>query len=199
MTEPDDGATDGLDAEPIADDLESFEDAERLRERDDVVAAERDRTVPVEQFEALRERYAALDGIVQVGIRRDDGAVLLAGDDAYAPLGGDVLPGDDWAAAAADAMTNATGQAVRVEDVVAFERTAFHPEGDDDAAVRADSAFFTASLVDPDRSFLDEPAFRDGLEHPLYGADTDVTLAWFDAITDDVNENHAHHVEWLLD
>lgn len=199
MTGRDDAASDGTDAELYADDFDVFDDPDALREREDVVSEERDRTVPPEQFEALRERDAALDGIVQFGIRRDDGRVLLAGDDAYAPLGGDVTPGDDWTTAAADAMTNLTGQAVRVEDVVAFERTHFRPEGDDEGTVRADCAFFVASFVDPDPAFLDDPSFRDGLEHPLYGADTDTTLAWFDGVTDAVNENHAQHVAWLLD
>lgn len=199
MTGIDDAAVDDPAAGRIADDLDAFADPEAVREREGVVSEERDRTVPIEQFEALRERYAQLDGIVQFGIRRDDGRVLLAGDDAYAPVGGDVTPGDDWATAAADAMANVTGRSVRVEDVVAFERTTFHPEGDREGSVHADCAFFVASLVDPDPAFLDDPSFRDGLEHPLYGADTDTTLAWFDAVTDDVNENHAHHVEWLLD
>jgi hypothetical protein len=199
MTGRDDAASDGPDAGRIADDLDAFEPPGALRERDGVVYEERERTVPVEQFEALRERYAKLDGIVQFGIRDDDGRVLLAGDDAYAPLGGDVTPGDDWTTAAADAMTNVTGQAVRVDAAVAFERTTFHPEGDREGSVHADCAFFAASLVDPDPAFLEDPTFRDGLDHPLYGADTDATLAWFDGVTDAVNENHARHVEWLLD
>jgi hypothetical protein len=194
-----DAAVDGPGAVQIADGLDAFEAPETLHERDDVAYVERDRTVPAEQFEALRERDAVLDGIVQFGIRRDDGRVLLAGDDAYAPVGGDVMPGDDWTTAAADAMADVTGQAVRVEDVVAFERTTFRPEGDDDGAVRADCAFFVASLVDPDPAFLDAPSFRDGLDHPLYGGDTDLSLAWVDGVTDEVNENHAQHVEWLLD
>lgn len=191
--------SDGPDAVQIADGLDAFADPDALREREDVAFEERDRAVPTEQFEALRERYAALDGIVQFGIRDDDGRVLLAGDDAYAPIGGDVTPGDDWTTAAADAMTDVTGQSVRVEDVVAFERTRFHPEGDDEGSVRADCAFFVASLVDPDPAFLDDPSFRDDLDHPLYGGDTDLSLAWFDGVTEDVNENHAQHVAWLLD
>ncbi|MFC6952504.1 hypothetical protein [Halorubellus litoreus] len=182
--------------------VESLADPEALHEREDVPYEEDERDLPAEKFEALRERYEQLAGVTQFGITNDDGGVLLAGDESYAPLGGNVRPDDDWVAATERAASALFAVDVRVDHPTMVERTVFRHEDDPDRAFVADSVLFEASVVPTDDgrvdSFLATPSFVDDLDHPMYGGD-ETTLAWFDAVTDDVHENHRGHVERFLD
>ncbi|NHN43488.1 NUDIX domain-containing protein [Halorubellus sp. JP-L1] len=196
-----DGRTDAKStgSSPTASEIGSLADPDDLRERETVACSERDRVLPAEKFDALRERYERIDGVVQVGVTNDDGAVLLVGEPPYAPPGGNVEAGEDWVAAAERAMTTITGVDVRVDDAVAFERTAFRSGGDADASFHADSVLFEASLVDPPAGYREDPTFADDLDHPLYGDGSEHALAWVDAVTDDVHENHRGDVDAFLD
>ena len=171
-------------------------DPRTLRDRDDVEFVEDTRTFEAETFEGLRERYDAIDGVVQVGVTTDE-AVLLWGEDTVAPPGGDVESDEDWAAAARRAMADLTGQQVEIDHPVLVEMTQFCREGDDSERFPAPSVHFEASLVDPDHEFLDDPAVPDDFEHPMF--DENPVLGWYDDVPEHVHENHAHHVELYLD
>ena len=172
-------------------------DPRTLRDRDDVEFVEDERTFPDETFEGLRERYDAIEGVVQVGITTDDGEVLLWGDDTVAPPGGDVETGEDWAAAARRAMEALTGQRVAVDRPVLVEWTQFCRESDESERFPAPSVHFEASLVDPDSAFLGEPAVPADFEHPMF--EDDPVLDWYEGVPENVHENHAHHVELYVD
>lgn len=195
--------TDSTDAASAA---ETLADPTALRDRPDVAVREAEREFPRETYEALADRYAELDGVVQIGLRRSDGAVLLQRHDEspqWHPPGDNVAPGQDWMAAAEETMTSLTGQPVAVEEPVLYGRQQFRPEDDPDGAepVLAETVVFAASLVDAAASFEAEPTIAPDMDHPLYG-DGDaigLALAWFDEVPDEVDPNHAEEVELLLE
>jgi len=172
----------------------SLTDPDALRDRDDVVVEERERPMPDEKFEALRERYDAIAGVVQVGLT-NDGEVLLWGDEDAAPPGGSVGDGDDWVAAARDAMEALTGQSVSVDEPLLLEVTYFHREGDEGERFPAPSVHFAASLDNPDAEWVADPEAPEGYENPMFEGLPE--LDWYDS-TEGVDENHAHHVEHYL-
>ncbi|WP_232701305.1 hypothetical protein [Halobacterium wangiae] len=171
-------------------------DPDSLRERDDVVVEEVTRPMPDEKFEALRERYDAIAGVVQVGLTHED-AVLLWGEESAAPPGGSVDGGEDWVAAARDAMEDLTGQQVEIDDPLLLEVTHFARESDESETFPAPSVHFGASLVDPDPAFVSDPSAPEDFEHPMF--EDPPQLQWVEAVTDAVDENHAHHVDLYLD
>lgn len=174
----------------------SVRDPDVLRDRDDVVVEESTRPIADEKFEALRERYDVIAGVVQIGLTNDD-AVLLWGDEGVAPPGGSVQDGEDWVATARDTMESLTGQRVEVEDPLMLEVTHFARESDESETFPASSVHFAASLVDPDPEFLGDPTPPEDFEHPMF--EDLPTLQWVDEVTEDVEDNHAHHVELYLD
>lgn len=177
--------------------LDELHDADALRDRDDVVVEERERPMPDEKFEGLRERYDATAGVVQVGLTNDDGDVLLWGEEAAAPPGGSVGDGEDWVAAARGTIEDLTGQTVSIDDPLVLEVTYFHREGDETERFPAPSVHFAASLVDPDDEWVANPSVPDDFDHPMF--DDRPTVRWYSAVTDDIDDNHAHHVEHYLD
>ena len=172
-------------------------DPDSLRDRDGVVVEEAERPMPDEKYEALRERYDAIAGVVQVGLTNDGGEVLLWGDESAAPPGGNVDAGEDWVVAAREAMENLTGHQVEIDHPLMLEVTQFQRESDESDSFPAPSVHFAASLVDPDPAFLDDPTVPEDFEHPMF--EEPPTIRWFDAVTDDVHENHAHHVELYVE
>lgn len=187
-------------AQTDADDqITSLADPETLVDRSDVEYRERERGLPAEKFDGLRERYERIAGVVQVGVTNDDGAVLLVGEESCAPPGGNVEAGEDWVDAAEAAVTTITGVDVAVDRVAMFERTTFRREGDEDGSFHADSVLFEASLVDAPAEYRENPTFADDLDHPMYGDGSEHSLTWVDAVSDDVHENHRHHVDLFLD
>lgn len=186
------------DAPPV----ETLPDPDSLRARDDVEYLERERAFDAEKFERLRERYDGIDGVVQVGVTTHAGSVLLmkyGRDGQWAPPGGDVRPGDDWAAAARRGIEELTGVAVRVDAVERLERTEFRREGDPADSFTADSLFVRASLADDERAFRENPEIPAALDHEYFGDGDDLSLAWFDEVPADVSPNHADHVRIFLD
>ncbi|MFB6269112.1 MAG: hypothetical protein ABEH83_04155 [Halobacterium sp.] len=182
-------------AQPSA--VDSLTDPYALRDVDGVEVVESTRPVPDEKFEALRERYDAIAGVVQVGLTNGDGDVLLWGESAAAPPGDSVDDGDDWVAAARDAMEALTGQRVSVDRPLFLEITCFARESDESETFPAPSVHFAASLLDPDPAFLTDPTAADDFDHPMF--DDRPVIQWYGAVTDDVDDNHAHHVERYLD
>jgi hypothetical protein len=183
---------------------ESLADPSALRDRPDVAEAIEERTVSAEKHEALRERYAQIDGVAQVGVRRADGAVLLARTDRseeWAPPGGNVALGQDWVAAATTAAESLTGEAVVVDDPVLYGRTTFVPDDGEGEGVSAETVVFAASLADPETGFAEDPTLPEDLDHPLYGDGESVglELAWFESVPADVNPNHREEIELLLE
>src|SRR6056297_2325928 len=87
--------------------IDSLADPATLTDHDGVVVSEQRREFPREHYEGLAERYAQLDGVVQVVVRRADGAVLLQRHDEgeqWHPPGGNVAEGQDWTDAARETI-----------------------------------------------------------------------------------------------
>lgn len=183
---------------------ESLADPTAVRDRPDVAESIEERTVPTEKHEALRERYEQIDGVVQVGVRRADGALLLERTDRseeWAPPGGNVAPDQDWIEAATAAAESITGEAIVVDEPVLYGRITFVPDEGDGEGVAAETVVFGASLADPETAFADEPTLPEDLDDPLYGDGESVglELAWFESVPEDVNPNHREEVELLLE
>ena len=202
MTNADDTpTTNATDAATAGDDsstepTESRLDFETVRARGDVPVRTTERTFERDSFEALRERYDAIAGVVQVGVVAD-GAVLLAGDDVWSPLGGEVLPGEDWAAAVREVLEPVLGRELVVERPVGAVEGRFVLELNPDGSFTAPTAFFAATLAEADESFRENPRFPADLDHPMYGDGFD--LGWFESVPEDVHSNHVEDVELLLD
>lgn len=180
----------------------TLSDPDVLRTRDDVEYLERERAFDAETFEWLRERYDAIAGVVQVGVTTDAGSVLLVKygrNGQWAPPGGDVRPGDDWAAAARRGIEELTGVAVTVDVVERLERTEFRREGDPDGSFAADSCFVRASLAGDEPGFRASPEIPADFDHDYLGDGDDLSIAWFDGVPADVNPNHEAHVRIFLD
>jgi len=173
-------------------------DPEAVAARDGVAVDERTRAFPDEQFDALRDRYNQIDGVVMVGVTRDDGAVLLQGGDDWSPPGGEVDPGQDWASAAVAAVEALTGVEVTVEAAELVEYIEFHREGDSDDSFRAAILHFGASLASDADSFREEPTVADDWDHPAFDPAT-LDLAWFDAMPTDADSNHEDHIALYFD
>lgn len=184
------------DSTPPDDEPSPLTDPEVLRDRADVAVEERHRPLPDEKFEGLKQRYDAIGGVVQIGLTNDD-AVLLWGDDSVAPPGGSVGAGEDWIAAARETMEDLTGQQVEIDRPLMLEITHFQRESDESESFPAPSVHFAASLVDPDPEWVADPEPPADYEEPMF--EERPRIRWFDAVTDDVDENHAHHVELYLD
>jgi ADP-ribose pyrophosphatase YjhB (NUDIX family) len=178
-------------------DQPSISDPEQLRDREDVAVVEGERTFGREQFYALRRRYGAIEGVVQVGITNDEGEVLLWGNEEWSPPGGDVEKGEEWASAARRTMEELLGVSVRIDGVERVEFTDFCLEGDEDERFRADTVFFEASVVDAP-GFVADPTVPEDMEHKYFPDPEEVSVAWFDEVTEDVTENHAEHVRLFL-
>jgi ADP-ribose pyrophosphatase YjhB (NUDIX family) len=165
-----------------------------LYDCDDVPSFDHTRDLAGGQFERMREHHATIDGVVGVGVR-DGGALLMVrhGDGGWAPTGGQVQPGEDWADAARRGVLELTGQAVDLEAVKRVEHITFRRE-DGDGTFETDSVLFRATLADPAPSFREDPT--PAADRP---ADYPVDLGWFETVPDDVNPNHEDHVRLLLD
>jgi ADP-ribose pyrophosphatase YjhB (NUDIX family) len=179
-------------------DRASLTDLDALRTRGDVEFLERTRALEQRKFEALRKRYQSIDGVVQVGVTDDDGAVLLVGPDPWAPPGGNVDAGEDWAAAARRAIADLTGVAVTVDGVERVEETYFCLESDEDSRFLAPSVLFSASPAEEPGDFRADPTVASDLDDPLYGDGEDVELAWFEEVPGDAHPNHVDHIELFL-
>lgn len=184
--------------EASTDDRLPFSDPEDLRDREGVEVVEGERTFDSEQFAALRRRYAAIEGVVQVGITNDDGEVLLVGPEEWAPPGGDVERGEEWAEAARRNMEQLLGVDVRIDSVERVEFTDFRLADDEDERFRADSVFFGASVVDAPE-FVADPELPDDMTHKYFEDPDDMAVAWFGEVTDAVHDNHEDHVRLFLE
>ncbi len=177
--------------------IDSLSDPETLRDRG-VRFDPVERSLEREQFEGLRERYDAIAGVVQVGLTTDDGRVLLEGSTesgGWAPPGGSVDPGEDWVASARSSMERQTGTDVEIDGAVLVEELTFRLEGDPDESFAGYGVTFAASLASAADAFVENPTIVD---HPLLPEDHDRTFEWFEAVPEDVNENHAEHVALFL-
>lgn len=176
--------------------VQSLSNPESLLDADAVPVESVTRDLDPEQFEARRERYAAIDGVVQIGLVDGDGRILLQGWDgasAWAPPGGTVDPGRDWVEAAREDIERLTGVAVSVDRAVLVEDLTFRRTASDES-FSAYGVSFLASLDGDAEAFRAEPTVADGSRF----ADEDVALEWFAAVPDDANDSHVDHVETFL-
>lgn len=177
--------------------LDSLSDPEALRGRDDVPFEEVERELDEDQYEALRERYDAIDGVVQIALTTDDGRLLLQGFDgasSWAPPGGEVDPDQDWVEAARDSIERLTGVEVEIDDAVLVEHLTFRPEDDEETGFTAYGVSFSASLGDEDSEFARNPTLAIDIPEEY-----DWTFGWFDSVPEDANPNHVGHIELFLD
>jgi ADP-ribose pyrophosphatase YjhB (NUDIX family) len=176
--------------------VDSLTDPKHLLDRDGVAVDSVDRTLDADRFEARRERYENIDGVVQIGLTDGEGRVLLQGWDGaseWAPPGGTVDPGADWAATARESASRLTGVAVAVEGAVLVEDLTFERR-DGSASFSAYGVSFLLSLAEPATGFREAPTVAPESRF----ADEDVALRWVAAVPDDANENHVDHVELFL-
>jgi len=185
--------------------IESLADPTDLRDDPDVLTTSREREFPREQYEALAERYDELDGVVQVGLLRSDGAALLQRHDEseqWHPPGGNVAQEQDWVVAARETIEALTGQQVAIDEAVLYGRQTFLPATDPEAAepVLAETVVFGASLVEATDGFEEEPTLASELDHPLYGDGEEIglELAWFESVPEAVDPNHREEIELLV-
>jgi ADP-ribose pyrophosphatase YjhB (NUDIX family) len=172
--------------------IESLADPETLHEREDVAYDEDHREFEREKFEALAERYDAIDGAIQVGVTTEDGRLLLQGPDGWAPPGGNVKADEDWVEAARRNIEGKTGAAIEIDDAELLERLIFRLDGDEERTITSYAVTFSASLVDEDSEFAESPTIADDLDLP---ADYDLAYEWFDEVPEDAHENHVDHIE----
>jgi ADP-ribose pyrophosphatase YjhB (NUDIX family) len=174
----------------------SLRDPEALLDRDAVGVERVTRTLDADRYEAQRERYDDIEGVVQLGVTDGDGRVLLQdwnGTGEWAPPGGTVDPGDDWVAAARRSAERLTGVSVDVDGVVLVEDLRFERR-DGSASFSAYGVSFVLSLAEPATSFREDPAVAPESRF----ADGDAELAWVTTVPADANENHVDHVELFL-
>jgi ADP-ribose pyrophosphatase YjhB (NUDIX family) len=177
----------------------SIPDLNLLRNDPAVEVLQEQRAFEQEQFEGLRKRYETIDGVVQVGVTTDSGDVLLVGPDGWAPPGGSVMPGEDWAGAARRSIRELTGVEIRINRVKRLVESKFCLESDESSHFYTASAIISASLSNQESSFLDDPTVAEDLDHEIYGTGEDIELAWFDTVPKDVDPNHVEDIELLLD
>ncbi|QKG93284.1 NUDIX domain-containing protein [Halorubrum sp. SS7] len=181
---------------PVPYPVESLRDPETLLDRDAVAVERVARGLDAESYEARRERYEDIDGVVQLGVTDGDGRVLLQdwnGTGEWAPPGGTVDPGEDWAAAARRSAERLTGVSVGVDGAVLVEDLRFERR-DGSASFSAYGVSFVLSLAETAPSFREDPTVAPGSR--FSGGDAE--LAWVSAVPDDTNENHVDHVDLFL-
>jgi len=174
----------------------SLRDPETLLDRDAVSVESVTRTLDATRYEAQRERYDDIEGVVQLGVTDGDGRVLVQdwnGAGRWAPPGGTVDPGEDWLAAARRSAERLTGVSVDVDGAVLVENLRFERR-DGSASFSAYGVSFVLSLAEPAPSFRRDPAVAPESRF----ADGDAELAWVATVPADANENHVDHVELFL-
>jgi ADP-ribose pyrophosphatase YjhB (NUDIX family) len=174
----------------------SLRDPEVLLDRDPVAVERVTRTLDADRYEAQRERYDDIEGVVQLGVTDGDGRVLVQdwnGTGEWAPPGGTVDPGDDWVAAARRSAERLTGVSVDVDGAVLVEDLRFERR-DGSASFSAYGVSFVLSLAEPAPSFREDPAVAPASRF----ADGDAELDWVSDVPADANENHVDHVELFL-
>lgn len=177
--------------------IEPFDDVADLRRRPAVAVERVERTLPADAYENLAAFYDGLRGVVQFALTDGAGRLLLVGsptEGGWAPPGGVVERGEDWTSAAHASVERQTGTAVDLDAVALVEDLAF-AAADDDRSFEATGVTYRASLADPDDAFAERPEL---VEHRQLPEDHDRTLAWFERVPEDVNPNHAEHVERFL-
>ena len=176
--------------------MASLRDPEALLDRDAVRVERVARTLDADRYEARRERYDDIDGVVQIGLTDGDGRVLLQdwnGTGGWAPPGGTVDPEADWAAAARRSAERLTGVSVAVDGAVLVEDLRFERR-DGSASFSAYGVSFVCSLAEPAPSFREDPAVAPESRF----AEGDAELAWVSTVPDGTIENHVDHVDQFL-
>lgn len=167
-------------------------------DQEGIITREETRFFEQETFEALRERYDVIDGVVQVGVTTNKGQVLLMGPDEWSPPGGDVESGEDWDAAARRAIMDLTGETIEIDTPELIERTIFRSEDEDESRFEAYVVTFRASLTDNETNFIDDPQIADDLDNKYIEDGDAVELGWFGEVPEDVHPNHEGHIQLFI-
>lgn len=173
-------------------------DPESFLDRDDVATHEETRTFNQETFEALRDRYNVIDGVVQVGVTTNE-KVLLMGPNEWAPPGGDVGSGEDWEAAARRVIEELTGVAIEIDTPELIERTIFHSESRGESPFEAYVVTYRASLAGDETGFIDDPQVADDLDNKYIEDEEAIELRWFGEIPKDAHPNHEDHIQLFFE
>lgn len=175
----------------------SLPDADELLDRGDVEYVEPDRSFEDERFEGLRERYAEIAGVFQLGVV-EDGEVLLWRYDDWAPMGSEVQQDDGWVETAEWWFEDITGVPIEVTAIERLERSTFRRAGDEEDSFHADSVFLRASLADEAPAFREDPTLAAHVREEHDPEDLP-EMDWFEAVPEGVHENHIDHVELFLE
>lgn len=175
-------------------------DADELVDREDVEYVEPERSFEDEKFEGLRERYADIEGVFQLGVV-EDGEVLLWRYDDWAPLGSEVQSGDGWVETAEWWFEDVTGVPIEVTAIERLERSTFRRAGDEGDSFLADSVFLRGSLAGDEETvdaFRANPTLAEHVRAEHDPGDLP-ELRWFEEVTGGVHPNHVDHVELFLE
>lgn len=175
---------------------------ERLVGEADAAVHEETREFDDEHFEALRERYESIEGVVQVLLTEDDGRVLLQTyeeSNGWHPPGGDVDIGESWPRTAGTLIEEITGVAAAVSDPLRHDRNIFRRAGDETDRFVADVVTFRATVEDAPDRFLDDPTTAPEYHYPFIPEEESLALGWFDGVPDDVDPNHADEVALVFE
>ena len=171
--------------------VQSITDPESLRDREDVAFSREAEYPDRETYESLREQSETGDGAALVGVTNDDGKVLLKDTcTGWLAPGGNVAPGEDWAAVARREAESWTDVAVELDSVERVRRIDHRLEEGEPSDVLDDPfyvVFFRAS-----------PAT--GETAPVDSDDEDAPdVEWFDEVPEGVDPNHEDDVGAFFD
>ncbi|SEO57350.1 hypothetical protein SAMN04487948_103298 [Halogranum amylolyticum] len=161
--------------------MDSLSDPNALRTRSDVAFSE-ERTV--DDREGF-DYFAAIGGLVVVGITNHTGAVLLMDSpDGWRLPYGPVADDEDWLAAGRRLGETLTDAKIAVDRVERVKRVTHSTKGDDREATSYD-------VVLRMRPVEGEPLGVD----PTFGPWDELETEWFDAVPDDAHWDHDDAVD----
>ncbi len=179
--------------------IESLSNPKSLIEEEDVEYVEKTREFEEEKFEALKERYEKIDGVVMVGVTNEDGEVLLQyTDENWDPPGGNVKQGEDWVEAARKNMERLTGEDITIDQPKSYELYEFKSKKDG-SSFEAGTVLFEGSLIDENTEFLEDPKPIEEVASKYREHDVEIDLGWFDEVPKDAHPNHLDHIRIFLD
>jgi hypothetical protein len=176
--------------------IDSLSDPEELVDNEAIPVNTNRKELEDEKFEALRERYEGIDGVIQFAITSDEGELLLQGWNGaseWAPPGGETRPGEDWVVEAERSADAVFGIEIDVDGVLFIEELQFE-RADGTEAFSSYGVSFGASVAADDDDFVESPEFPD--ESPFAGEN--MALTWVREVPPDSNENHREHIEQFL-
>lgn len=161
--------------------IDTIANPETLAQSDSITLELTVRTFRKTKFEGLRKRYQTIEGVVMVGIVNNKDEVLLKGPKQWAPPGGSVQPGEDWATAARRIIKQQTGNPVAITIPVLVEKMIFRNKNNDEDQFSAYILHLQATFIEEPDSINQQPDFK-----------------WFSNVPPNAHPNHIKHIQLYL-